>query len=259
MSNLPPPPNLADISLRRLEASAQNWVTQRKKVLRMLEEMIRELDDLHNKSGMARVGGRTGSLVGFGVATGGILLAIPTGGLSLLAVLPGLAVGAGGAVTSAGASVAEWKITKDHVKTIQEQLEADTAIANEVLERARVLSIHDANCDDKFLFVGKNYVQVNEFVWAVSGGKEAQKKIKDKNEGISEGTVKSVGLMGVKVLCGFNPVITVPIDLMMLSEEVESVKKKEPAELSPTLRAVVEDLTKQLNLALGMEDAFGDL
>jgi hypothetical protein len=70
---------------------------------------------------MARVGGRTGSLVGFEVATGGILLAILTGGLSLIAVLPGLAVGAGGAVTSAGASVAEWKITKDHVKTIQEQ------------------------------------------------------------------------------------------------------------------------------------------
>ena len=93
VKKLPPPPkvNAKELALQQLETAAQKWTTQRQTVIKLLEEMILELNDVHEKSSMARVGGRGSSLAGFGVATAGVVFAIPTGGLSLLAVLPGLA------------------------------------------------------------------------------------------------------------------------------------------------------------------------
>jgi hypothetical protein len=94
VKKLPPPPpkvNAKELALQQLESAAQKWTTQRQTVIKLLEEMILELNDVHEKSSIARVGGRGSSLAGFGVATAGVVLAVPTGGLSLLAVLPGLA------------------------------------------------------------------------------------------------------------------------------------------------------------------------
>jgi hypothetical protein len=167
-----------------------------------------------------------------------------------------LKVGVGGVATSTGASVYEWKTTRDHVGVIQGNLEYDTQLANEVIDRARVLSLHDTDCDNRFLFVDKKYVQVDTFVNGVCGGKEAHSKIRNKDGEVSDSTVKAVGLVGVKVLCGFNPIITVPIDLMCISDEVEQIKKKEPADLSPTLRHVADDLSRQLKNALGTDEEY---
>jgi uncharacterized protein (DUF697 family) len=247
-TSLPPPPDSKNISFNQLEEAAKKWVEQRRQVIQLMETMILKLNKIHTNSTYARMGGRTTSLVGFGVAAGGVLLAPVTLGLSLTAVLPGLAVGAGGAITSTGASVTEWALTKQHLKTIQEQVEIDTYYANEVIEKARVLGLHDPECDSKYLFLGYSYVTVIDFVYAVSGVKH--KQIKDK-EGLSDSTIKSGMVFGAKVLCSFNPIISVPLDLMLIADDMESIKKKEPSSLAEVLVPIVHDLKEQLNKAIG--------
>lgn len=248
---LPPPPKTKEIAMKNLEDSAKNWIKQRRAVISLIEEMITKLNNLHTNSTYAKIGGRTGSLAGFGVAAGGVILAPVTGGLSLLAVLPGLAVGAGGVATSTGASVTEWHLTREHLKTIQGNVEYDTMLANDFLEKVRVLGAHDPECDSRYLFTGDGYVAVIDMVYAISGVK--QKKIQDK-DGISDSTIKGGMVVGAKILCGFNPIISVPLDLMLIADDMETIKKKEPSSLAEVLVPVVKEFKEQLSKATGKSE-----
>lgn len=116
-----------------------------------------------------------------------------------------------------------------------------------MVQKARTLSEHDPECDRRLLFIGTAYVKVIDFVYAVSGNQH--NTVKEKG-GLSESTVKSGMVFGAKLLVGFNPIISVPLDLMLIADDLEQIKKKEPSELSEVLKPVVEDLKKQLKNAL---------
>ncbi|KAL0490335.1 hypothetical protein AKO1_006503 [Acrasis kona] len=245
-SSLPPTPNLREARLRQLQESAEKWVSHRKHLIRSMDNMILNLNDVKEKGLMASVGGRTGSLVGLGMMTGGVVLAPFTLGASLLAVPAGLAVTGVGVGTSVGAVAYEWKNTRDSLKQIQGEMEKDVKYAEQVIQNATLLSNCDPDCDSRILNVNDFNVKAINFILGVSGN--PHKTVEDKS-GVSSSTIKSGAVFGAKVIVGFNPIIGVPLDLMLIADDMEQIEKKEPASLAAVMVPVSRDLKKQLKQA----------
>lgn len=101
------------------------WSKQRQKTIDELNELAAYVDKVTRDVRIAKITGSSAGVIGGAMTLGGILLVPYTFGTSMFLATSGAALAGGGAITSTGASVAEYYINPAQIKKAQECLEKD--------------------------------------------------------------------------------------------------------------------------------------
>jgi hypothetical protein len=238
---------LSILQFNELQQTVKTWYEQRKLVIDLLSFMIESLNGLHRKASIVKVGGSAGSIVGSTLAVGGLVVAPFTGGLSLVATGVGVGLVGAGSATSIGATVTEWSQTRKEAKRIQEQIDKDTALINEIIEKTRKLQEVDSNWDSRVINFEDSSNTVMSLVLALTRG-EGTEDLTKSNTSKAEYVAKGAMMVGMFLV---PRVIKVPIDLVILTDDVKRIHKKEPSKLSERIEPILKEYKEQTLRAIG--------
>ena len=247
---VPPPINNNMIQAMRLvavEESAREWLKKRMEIIKMLEDMICALDKKQKKTAKAKVGGTATNIVGASLIVGGIVAAPFTLGGSLLATGAGLGCVGAGTTTSVVASVVEWKHAKKSAKAIQELLAKDTQYVNDMIKKIYEYRVTDPYIDTRTISVGSNTIGVVQFVDALIGHRHQGL---DSRGGLTNGATGIMSLTSLMIK-GMVPIISIPVDMVILVEESKKANGKEPSKLAAKLTPILESIKAQTTKATG--------
>lgn len=108
------------------------WVPVRRRTIRELEElnldeMTKELDEVHRKVNIATAAGASTSVVATGLVVGGFIGSFFTFGATIPIMITGGAVAAAGGLTTFGAKMSEIVLSRVDIKKVEDTIAEDKA------------------------------------------------------------------------------------------------------------------------------------
>lgn len=120
---------------KEIAQEIEEWIVLRNNTIIELTRVADELDSLHRKATYSKLAGGIAGAIGGGIALGGLVMSLFTGGTSLLLTGTGLTIAAGGGVTATVAEVVEFVKKKTRVDAAQKALEQDKAVQAQLLAK----------------------------------------------------------------------------------------------------------------------------
>ncbi|XP_061162588.1 apolipoprotein L6-like [Saccostrea echinata] len=113
---------MAEEEIKRV---CREWMSARKKTIRELRRLADDINAITKDSRIARVAGASTSVLGGIIATGCLIAAPFTGGISLLPAVAAGAFGGAGAVVTIGTSIAKTLLENGKITEVQRYLDED--------------------------------------------------------------------------------------------------------------------------------------
>jgi hypothetical protein len=276
--------NITDFDMQEklyeLQTSFDEWISHRKMIIQELKQFVIELNEHHRKVNIAKITGTSFAIVGTALGTIGFVSAFFTAGLTLPLTIAGGVIGGIGGATTAGASIAEWRITKQKAKEIQEHLEKSPELFKNVQNHIKEIETMDPNLS---FFAGKTVQSkmtsgatkvVNVATLAkclgkdlivdpVLGGLKIVNSLRGAASVVKDGTslIGSTSVVGATTafnimkpasqavfIGGFLfSALTTPIDIYFLVKDSKELYQKAPAELSKKFEPIIEKMENELN------------
>jgi hypothetical protein len=111
-----------------------DFLQNRAEMIRLIDEIAKELDEVHKNVKITKVVTGSTGIAGTILCLTGLVLAIPTAGLSMFLTIGGGALAAASGTAHLGSDIAEHVITKSRLNKFDELCQAD---------EANVLKLHD--------------------------------------------------------------------------------------------------------------------
>jgi len=213
------------IVLQTIE-NISKWKTQRANIITDVKKIIEKLNKTQRKVDISKLTGNTVAAVGVGLTVVGLVMTPFTLGLSLGVVAAGGGLGVAGSLTSGGANMVNFLVSKSELKIVEEMLEND----RKLLDNIRKAKIKDNNLAENVIL----YLSLSNLLQNFS-------------EGLINNTIQNSAKMMNKSIAVLN-IFGIIFSVYDLIETAISLQNGSKSELANKLKEIINEMEKELQL-----------
>ncbi|KAL0476893.1 hypothetical protein AKO1_005978 [Acrasis kona] len=251
-------------SFRPLEDAFNNWYSNRVELIEKLKHLVLDLNIKHKNVQIARISGTSAAIAGTVVTGVGVGLSFFTFGLSTPLIIGGIVTGGLGGVTSAGASLFDYKQACNKARIIQDMLLHDASLYQEMGSALLKTSIvkdessleRNVLLDETIKTTSKGKVSVRTILQSMikkevileaigSGVKHSSNAVRT-GASVTSAVLNVSSFTSKALACGGLALglVTIPIDVYVLVRDAKDLNK--PAELCEKIIPIIDKLKDEL-------------